>query len=53
MISIVPKAIDDYCLAHTTSPGPLLDELAAYTHAHCQLPQMLTGPVEGGASQSA
>ena len=47
MISIVPKAIDDYCLTHTTSPGPLLDELAAYTHAHCQLPQMLTGPVEG------
>ena len=47
MISIVPKAIDDYCLTHTTSPGPLLDELAAYTQAHCQLPQMLTGPVEG------
>ena len=47
MISIVPKAIDDYCLAHTTSPDALLDELAAYTQAHCQLPQMLTGPVEG------
>ena len=47
MISIVPKAIDDYCLTHTTSPGPLLDELAAYTRAHCELPQMLTGPVEG------
>jgi caffeoyl-CoA O-methyltransferase len=25
----------------------LLDELAAYTRIHCQLPQMLTGPVEG------
>lgn len=47
MISIVPKAIDNYCLAHTTSPDALLDELAAYTQAHCQLPQMLTGPVEG------
>ena len=47
MISIVPKALDDYCLAHTTSPDPLLDELAAYTRVHCQLPQMLTGPVEG------
>ena len=47
MIPIVPRPIDDYCAAHTTQPGPLLDELAAYTHAHCKLPQMLTGAVEG------
>lgn len=47
MISIIPKALDDYCLAHTSPADPLLDELAAYTRAHCQLPQMLTGPVEG------
>ena len=47
MIPIVPKPIDDYCVAHTTQPDPLLDELAAYTHAHCKLPQMLTGAVEG------
>ena len=47
MIPIVPKPIDDYCAAHTTRPGPLLEELAAYTHAHCKLPQMLTGAVEG------
>ena len=47
MISIVPQALEDYCLAHTSAPDPLLDELAAYTRAHCQLPQMLTGPVEG------
>jgi len=47
MIPIVPKALEDYCAAHTTSPDPLLDELAAYTRAHCQDPQMLTGPVEG------
>jgi caffeoyl-CoA O-methyltransferase len=47
MIPIIPKALDDYCLAHTTPAAPLLDELAAYTRAHCKLPQMLTGPVEG------
>ena len=47
MIPIVPKPLDDYCVAHTTQPDPLLDELAAYTHAHCKLPQMLTGAVEG------
>ena len=47
MTPIVPKPLEDYCAAHTTSPDPLLDELAAYTHAHCKDPQMLTGPVEG------
>ena len=47
MIPIVPPPIDAYCLAHTTPADPLLDELAAYTHAHCKFPQMLTGLVEG------
>jgi len=47
MMLIVPKSLEDYCAAHTTSPDPLLDELAAYTCAHCKNPQMLTGPVEG------
>ncbi len=47
MIPIVSPPIDAYCLAHTTPVDPLLDELAAYTRAHCKLPQMLTGPVEG------
>ena len=47
MIPIIPTPLDDYCVAHTTQPDPLLDELAAYTRAHCPLPQMLTGAVEG------
>lgn len=47
MIPVVPKPIEDYCLAHTSPVDPLLDELATYTRAHCKLPQMLTGPVEG------
>lgn len=47
MIPIVDPALEDYCRNHTTAPDPLLDELAAFTRAHCKLPQMLTGPVEG------
>jgi len=47
MIPVVPKPIEDYCLAHTSPTDPLLEELAGYTRAHCKLPQMLTGPVEG------
>lgn len=47
MIPIVAPALEDYCRRHTTAPDALLDELAGYTRAHCRLPQMLTGPVEG------
>jgi len=47
MIPVVPGPIEDYCLAHTSTVDPLLDELAAHTRAHCKMPQMLTGPVEG------
>jgi caffeoyl-CoA O-methyltransferase len=47
MIPVVPKPIEDYCLAHTSPTDPLLEELAGYTRAHCKMPQMLTGPVEG------
>lgn len=47
MTPIVPLALETYCRLHTTPPEPLLDELAAYTQAHCRDPQMLTGPVEG------
>lgn len=47
MTPIVAPELEEYCRAHSTPPGPLLDELAAYTRAHCKHPQMLTGPVEG------
>ncbi len=47
MLTIIPPALEEYCAAHTSSSDALLDELAAYTRAHCKLPQMLTGPVEG------
>jgi caffeoyl-CoA O-methyltransferase len=47
MTPIVAPELEDYCRAHSTPPEPLLEELAAYTRAHCKSPQMLTGPVEG------
>ncbi len=47
MIPIVDPQLEEYCRRHSSTPDPLLDELADYTRAHCKLPQMLTGPVEG------
>jgi len=47
MTPIVPEALEHYCAEHTSPSESLLDELAAYTRAHCQYAQMLTGPVEG------
>ncbi|HLD14540.1 MAG TPA: class I SAM-dependent methyltransferase [Burkholderiales bacterium] len=47
METIIPKAIDDYCAAHTTPPVPLLAELETWTHAQVKHPQMLTGHLEG------
>ncbi len=47
MDTIIPKALDDYCAAHTSPASPLLQELAAWTRAHLKHPQMLTGHLEG------
>jgi len=47
MLPILPQAIEDYCATHSSAPSPLLDELERYTQAHCALPQMLIGPLEG------
>jgi caffeoyl-CoA O-methyltransferase len=44
---LIAPALEDYCRAHSTPASALRDELFAYTQAHCQLPQMLTGPLEG------
>ena len=48
MTPIISPDIDDYAANHSLAPSPLLDELEAYTRAHCQLPQMLVGRLEGG-----
>jgi caffeoyl-CoA O-methyltransferase len=47
MAEIVPEPIERYAEAHTTPPPPLLAELAEETRATLQVPQMLTGPIEG------
>lgn len=47
MKAIIPKPIEEYATAHSTVPSALLDELEAYTLAHCLHPQMLTGRLEG------
>jgi caffeoyl-CoA O-methyltransferase len=46
VIPIILPAIEDYCRAHSVAASPLRDELYVHTHAHCKLPQMLTGPLE-------
>jgi caffeoyl-CoA O-methyltransferase len=48
---IVPEEIERYAEAHTTAAPELLRELADETRATLQMPQMLTGPVEGGLLQ--
>ncbi len=40
-------SFDEYAEQHTTPPEPYLDRLFAETHEQLELPQMLTGPVEG------
>ncbi len=47
MKAIIPKPIEEYATAHSSAPSALLEELEAYTLAHCLHPQMLTGRLEG------
>lgn len=51
MDPIISPALDDYCKAHSTPASALLNELEAHTRTHCQLPQMLTGPLEAAFLQ--
>lgn len=51
MEPLIVPALEQYALAHTRKPSPLLDELAAYTRRECTDAQMLIGPLEGGLLQ--
>lgn len=51
MDAIIPKAIDDYCAAHSAPPSALRQELADYTLRHCAQPQMLVGALEAALLQ--
>ena len=47
MISIIPKAIEDYASGHSTPEPRLLKELARRTYAEMEIPQMQVGHLEG------
>lgn len=44
---IVRPKIEQYAKEHTSSPSPLLAEVAAATMAATEVPEMMIGPVEG------
>ena len=44
---MLPPELERYADEHTTSPEPLLAELAEETRASLRSPQMLTGTIEG------
>jgi caffeoyl-CoA O-methyltransferase len=46
-LDIATPEVEAYAEAHTTSPDPVLAELAAETRETLQSPQMLTGTIEG------
>lgn len=46
-MNFIAEDIAQYLSEHTSRPSAGLNEIAAYTTANCELPQMLTGPVEG------
>lgn len=47
MITLVPSEIEQYAIAHT-SPLPIhLKELTRFTIENTDLPQMISGPIEG------
>ena len=43
----IPDEIEDYALAHTTQPGPLLEQLAAEAIEKTPSPGMMSGPAVG------
>ena len=47
MKPLVPEEIETYARAHSTTADTLLVGLENYTQQHCELPQMLVGPLEG------
>jgi len=46
-MNFIGDELSEYLVDHTSRPSEILNEIAAYTTANCDLPQMLTGPVEG------
>lgn len=47
MITLVDRKIEDYAIAKSEPTNALLHELVKETYEHVEMPQMLTGPMEG------
>jgi caffeoyl-CoA O-methyltransferase len=47
MITLVDEKIEDYAISKTEPTGTLLKQLVDETYKKTDLPQMLTGPIEG------
>ena len=47
MLTLVDRKIEDYAVAKTEATSELLHELIKETYDKTDLPQMLTGPIEG------
>ncbi len=47
MITIVPEALEDYAIRHTTPEAKVFKNLASETHARTRFPQMQVGHLEG------
>lgn len=48
MIPLIDAKLEEYAIAHSGAPSPLLQQIQSYTYEHCDNPQMVTGPVEAG-----
>lgn len=44
---ITPKAVQDYCDAHTTTPTPQLQQIERWVHLHSAYPRMVSGHYQG------
>ena len=47
MIPLLNEELEQYAIRHTSSEPSYLAELEAFTHAEMEMPQMLTGKLEG------
>jgi caffeoyl-CoA O-methyltransferase len=52
MLTLVSEEIERYAVEHTTQLPNDLEELKEYTFDHMDIPQMLSGPIEGMLLQS-
>lgn len=47
MIQMIDPDLEKYAESHSLQPNDLLQELQRYTYQNCEIPQMVTGSLEG------